>query len=144
MESLKNRLVLLIFILIMVTVCDAAHSAEAPVNSSNRKSPVLTVANMCEGVEDFKPTFPTIVFSADKEFVYCYSKFDPVFENTFIFHNWYKEEKLISSFKLILQVPSWGTFSRIRIRESDMGPWQVEITDPNGKVFKILSFSITE
>jgi len=38
----------------------------------------------------------------------------------------------------------WSTYSQIQLRETDKGPWRVEISDQNGKVFDVLRFSITD
>ncbi|MBW1746394.1 MAG: DUF2914 domain-containing protein, partial [Deltaproteobacteria bacterium] len=35
-------------------------------------------------------------------------------------------------------------FSSIQFREADKGLWRVEITDPEGNIFHVLRFSITD
>ena len=53
-------------------------------------------------------------------------------------------EKLITVKKLTLNPPKWSSFSSIQLRESDKGPWRVEINNENGDILKVLRFSITE
>ena len=107
---------------------------------------VLTLVNaaMCEDIKDYAPHFPAILFSSTIGKVSCFTAFDPVPEKTFIVHRWFHDDKLSSQKKLTLKPPSWSTFSSIQLREADKGPWRVEITGPDGKIFKILRFSILD
>lgn len=109
-------------------------------------SPQLTLvsAAVCESVKELSPQYPAIVFSIAAGKVSCFSFFDPVPKKTHIYHNWYYRDKLTTKNKLTLKPPSWSTFSTIQLRESDIGPWRAEITDQNGKVIKVLRFSVTE
>lgn len=107
-------------------------------------SPTLVRALMCEEVKEFEPQNETIVFSAALGQAVCFTAFDPVIEKTEIYHNWYKRDIPDAKFKLTLKPPKWSSFSKIRLRSSDTGPWKVEITDANGRVFQTLRFSVTE
>lgn len=109
-------------------------------------SPQLTLvsAAVCESVKELSPQYPAIVFSITAGKVSCFSFFDPVPQKTSIYHNWYYRDKLTTKIKLALKPPSWSTYSTIQLRESDIGPWRVEITDQKGKTFKVLRFSVTE
>jgi len=109
-------------------------------------SPQLTLvsAAVCESVKELSPQYPAIVFSIVAGKVSCFSFFDPVPKKTIIYHNWYYRNNLTTKIKLTLKPPSWSTFSTIQLRESDIGPWRVEITDQKGKVIKVLRLSVTE
>ncbi|MDF1592667.1 MAG: DUF2914 domain-containing protein [Desulfobacterales bacterium] len=109
-------------------------------------SPPLTLVDavVCESVKDLSPQYPAVVFSIVAGKVSCFSFFDPVPKKTAIYHNWYYRNNLTTKIKLTLKPPSWSTFSTIQLRESDIGPWRVEITDQKGKVIKVLRFSVTE
>jgi hypothetical protein len=104
----------------------------------------LVQAVMCEGIQDYKPWNQAIVFSISIGKVSCFTSFDPVPEKTYIYHNWYYRDSLSKRMKLFLQPPRWATFSSIQFREADKGLWRVEITDPEGNIFKIVRFSITD
>ncbi len=99
---------------------------------------------MCEAIESFQPVNPAVVFSISQGEVFCYSNFDPVIEKTFIFHKWYKKDKLIFTMRLTLSPPKWSTFSRIQIRNADKGPWRVEIRDSDEVLLKTLRFSMAD
>jgi hypothetical protein len=109
-------------------------------------SPQLTLvtAAVCESVKELSPQYPAIVFSIVAGKVSCFSFFDPVPKKTIIYHNWYSRNNLMTKVKLTLKPPSWSTLSTIQLRESDIGPWRVEITDQQGEVIKVLRFSVTE
>ncbi len=107
-------------------------------------NPVLSAAVMCEDVQDRQPLNEGVVFSIGTGKVFCYTVFDAVPENTFIMHNWYNRENLSTKIKLQLQPPRWTTYSAIQLRESDKGPWRVEITDSEGRILQVLRFSVTE
>lgn len=104
----------------------------------------LTVAAMCEGVSDRLPINPTIVFPVGNKSVYCMSSFDPVKEKSHINHFWYRKDKLVSNVRLLIQPPRWTTYSSIDLRESDKGPWRVDVVDGNNNLLKTLRFSITD
>ena len=99
---------------------------------------------MCEEVAGQDPKNPAAVFSIKRQIIYCFSSFDPVPKNTFIYHNWFRGDKLSTKIKLRLRSPRWSTYSRIRLREADRGPWHVEMTDQDGNILKILRFSVTK
>jgi len=108
------------------------------------KSLTLAQAAMCEEIRDNAPYNLGVVFSMANEKVCCFTMFDPVPERTFIYHSWFRRDRLITSIKLSLEPPQWATVSRIQLREADKGPWRVEITDQTGRVFRTLRFSITD
>lgn len=106
--------------------------------------PLLTSAVMCEDVQERQPLYEGVVFSIGIGKVFCYTLFDPVPEKTYITHNWYNRDNLSTKIKLMLQPPRWTTYSAIQLRESDKGPWRVEIADSEGRILQVLRFSVTE
>lgn len=105
---------------------------------------ILTEAVVCERISSFRPVNPAVLFSVSQEEVFCFSAFDPVYEKTKIFHNWYKKDKLIFSMRLVLSVPKWSSVSKVQMRDADKGPWRVEIKDEDDNILKILRFSISD
>jgi hypothetical protein len=101
-------------------------------------------AVMCEGVRELAPINRAVVFSMAIGRVSCFSSFDRVPRQTFIYHRWYHQDALSTKKKLFLKPPSWSTYSSIQLREADKGPWRVEITDEKGTLFAILRFSVTD
>ena len=108
------------------------------------KTLTLVQAVMCEGIKDYKPLNPGIVFSVNIETVSCFTSFDGVRQRTFIYQTWFHRDGLSTRRKLYLQPPRWSTFSSIQLRETDKGPWRVEVTDEEGQVLRVLRFSITD
>ena len=104
----------------------------------------LVQAVLCEDLKDLEPKGEAIVFSVKLGEVICFTSFDPVPEKTDITHNWFKRDQPDAKNKLVLKPPKWSAFSKIRIHNSDTGPWRVEISDQNGKILQILRFSVTE
>jgi len=99
---------------------------------------------MCEEIKDFTPQNPAVVFSIKIGKVSCFTSFDPVPEKTFIFHKWFHRDDPSTNKRLTLQPPRWATYSSIQLRETDKGPWRVEISDQKGNLLRILRFSITD
>ena len=89
--------------------------------SSPPRDLTLVKAVMCEKIEDYVPVNPAIVFSTSLEGISCFTYFDPVPEESVIFHNWYFRDRLSTRIKLSLQPPRWSTFSSIRLRQADKG-----------------------
>ncbi len=104
----------------------------------------LTKAVMCEALEGYTPRYPAVVFSVSRQRVFCFTAFDPVPQKTVIYHKWYRRDVLTATVKLQLNPPRWNTFSNMQLRESDKGPWQVKISDADGKVIRTLRYSITD
>lgn len=105
---------------------------------------VLADAVVCERISNCRPVNPAAVFSVSLGEVFCFSEFDPVYEKTAIFHNWYKKDKLIFSMRLVLSVPKWSSFSRVQMRDADSGPWRVEIRDEDNHILKTLRFNMSD
>jgi hypothetical protein len=105
---------------------------------------MLTSAVMCEDVQERQPVNEGVVFSIGIGRICCYTLFDMVAEKTHIIHNWYNRDNLSTKIKLPLHPPRWTTYSAIQLRESDKGPWRVEITDSEGRILQVLRFSVTE
>jgi len=106
--------------------------------------PVLVQAEMCESIERFQPVNPAVVFSISLGRVYCFTSFDPVFEETVMFHRWFRKDLLISNARLVLNPPKWSSFSSMQLRPVDKGPWRVEIVDSRDNLIKTLRFSISD
>lgn len=116
----------------------------APVIGPVSEPPVLIQAQMCESIERFLPVNPAVVFSISLGRVYCFTAFDPVYEETVVYHRWYRQDRLISNARLVLNPPKWSSFSSMQLRSADKGPWRVEIVDGREKVLKILRFGISD
>lgn len=102
----------------------------------------VSQAMMCEKVENLTPVRPAVLFPAALGQVYCYTSFDKVAQPTMIYHRWYHRDELSTQTRLRLYPPKWATYSVIQLRETDKGPWRVEISDQTGLVIGVLRFSI--
>jgi hypothetical protein len=116
----------------------------APLPAADEPKLKLIKAVMGEKVENLVPVKSAIAFSVGIGQVYCYTSFDPVPQPTVIYHRWFHREDLSTQTRLRLYPPKWATYSVIQLRETDKGPWRVEITDHNGRILDVLRFSITD
>jgi len=105
---------------------------------------ILEQAVVCEKVVNGRPINAALVFSAGQEEVFCFTSFSSVDKKDFIVHNWFRRDERVARIKLTVEPPRWATYSGITLRDTDKGPWRVEITDSSGNVLKIIRFSITE
>lgn len=131
---------------ILSALCAPAHSQEAsrPPSHGDEVKLSLEQAVMCEAVRDYAPLNQGVVFPTSMGKVLCFTSFDPVPQKTVIYHNWFHRDQLSNKQRLGLQPPRWSTFSSIQLRETDKGPWRVEITDSAGQIIRVLRFSITD
>jgi hypothetical protein len=129
-----------------VLLAGKALAQEAPSASpaSGAEKPALVQASMCASLKEGSPCNPGAVFPVNQGKVLCFSSFDPVPRKTFIFHSWFHRDVLITRQKLTLNPPRWSTYSTIQLRESDKGPWRVEIADQDARLLEVLRFSITD
>lgn len=128
-----------VFIALALPLLSARH-----VYSAEALQLQLFQAVMCEEIFSSAPRNPTIVFSVQQKKAFCYSAFSQVPQKTVIYHNWYHRDVPSAKIRLALKPPRWSTYSSIQLRETDIGPWRVEITDKTGNVITILRFSVTE
>jgi hypothetical protein len=105
---------------------------------------VLVQAVMCEDLLERIPQNPTTIFSIERRKAICFTSFDPVSEETIIYHQWFHRDQTSAKIKLTLKSPRWSTYSSIQFRAEDIGPWRVEISDSQGNILNVLRFSITE
>jgi hypothetical protein len=138
-------LVVIIFIFLFLSPLPI-WSAEKNHASSNNKSgkPLLIEATMCEEIKDGVPVNRAILFSIEKGKVICFNAFDKIPERTTIFHKWYFRDKLIYRNRLSLKPPRWSTYSSIKLRDTDRGPWRVDIVNQESHVYQTLRFSIAD
>ena len=150
MLFMKRRHKLFFYIIILLFIGSFFYSLvlaqrkEDSTGTSFLKKLTLTQAAMCEEINDLTPKNRAVVFSMNLGSVFCYTSFDPVPEKTIIYHNWFYMDKLSTKTKLVLHPPRWSTYSRIQLRETDKGPWRVEITDKQGNILHILRFSVVD
>lgn len=104
----------------------------------------LVRAVMCEGIKDYEPVNPAIVFSIDRGRVSCFTAFDRIPKQTYIFHKWYRRDSQVTVKRLTINPPSWSSFTSVQLRDADIGPWRVEIIDDTDTLLHTLRFSITE
>lgn len=124
------------------TVATAPAGAPAPDTAGQKL--LLHQAVMAEKVENLLPVRRAAVFSVAAGQVCCFTSFDPVPQPTLIYHRWYHRDELSTQTRLRLYPPKWATYSVIQLRETDKGPWRVEVVDQNGTVYDVLRFSITD
>lgn len=144
------RYKLLIFLFVMLLANHISVQQTFPQNNQSSSSNAaqnelkMDKALMCEEIKDLTPKNPAVVFSIKIGKVSCFTSFDPVPEKTFIYHKWFHRDDPSTKKRLTLQPPRWATYSSIQLRETDKGPWRVEISDQKGNLLGILRFSITD
>jgi len=113
-------------------------------DTSETARPTLAKAVMCETIEEYAPVNTAVVFSIERGRISCYTEFDPVPEKTYVHHKWYRRDSLVTVKRLTINPPRWSSFTSVQLRDSDKGPWRVEITDANDALMRTLRFSITD
>jgi len=99
---------------------------------------------MCEEIRDRMPYNPGVIFYSSLGSVACFTEFESFSEKTVIYHKYYFRDKLSAKKKLTLNPPNRIVFSSIQLRDTDKGPWRVEIVDAEDNIVYILRFSVTD
>jgi len=133
----------IVFIILLIVANVAIHPAAFGEETGNGMINIEK-AVICEAVQNLKPVHPAIAFSIKIGKVLCYTEFSEISQETFVFHRWYRRDELVTEKKLVLKPPQWSTYSSIQLRESDKGPWRVNIVNVHDQTMKILRFSVTE
>jgi hypothetical protein len=134
------------FFILFLLISDNSLSQIRKTSSKAAEANGLKIAKstMCEEVKDGQPFNEGFAFSSDLGKISCYTEFDPVPERTVIYHCWYFKDNLSTRRKFVLNPPKWSAFSQIQVRETEKGPWRVDITDDDGDVLQTLRFSVTD
>ncbi|MGD9082302.1 MAG: DUF2914 domain-containing protein [Desulfobacterales bacterium] len=144
----KYKLYLFIFILIcynlLLTSQVLSQNNRNSLLTRDSKDPVFDYAVMCEEIKDFTPKNQGVVFSIEIGKVSCFTSFDPVPKETFIYHKWFHKDKPTTKKRLTLQPPRWASYSSIQLRETDKGPWRVEVIDQKENILHTVRFTITD
>jgi hypothetical protein len=150
MKLMKKRssfLMQTVFLLIAIVFLAAPAFSQEDQGASEPPPPgklTLGQAVMCENIKDYKPENIAVVFSITIGRVSCFTAFDVVPKQTYIYHKWFHRDEPSTEKRLTLQPPSWASYSSIQLRETDIGPWRVEIYDEESNLLRTLRFSITE
>lgn len=103
-----------------------------------------TAVYMCERITDAGPENRAVVFSATEGKIYCFCYFEAVPEKVAIYHAWYHGDRLVTRRRLALEPPAWKCYSSMQLRETDKGPWRVEILSQDGRRLAVVRFSVTD
>lgn len=83
------------------------------------------------------------IFYTDDERIYCMTKIQNQNNGKVIFHNWYKDNKLISKIRMEIGWSyNWRTWSYINVNTRRTGNWKVVISDTLETRYDSLSFTI--
>ena len=139
------HLLLLNLILCLLVPFTAGSQSDADEESKASGSKTTLIhAVLCEDIVGNIPLNPTTVFSIERRKAACFTSFDPVTERAVIYHHWFHRDQPVAKINLTLKPPRWATYSSIQLRAEDIGPWRVEIVDSQGRILRVLRFSITE
>ena len=148
LEGTRLTLIMLVIVLIPALCASEICFSEEIKDESQAEISIgmhITKAVTCEDVKDGRPVNEGIIFSSDLNRVTCFTEFDQITEKTIIYHCWYFKDNLRAKKKpLVLNPPRWATFSQIEPRETEKGPWRVEIVDEDGNILRTLRFSIVD
>ncbi len=154
MKARTRRLITLLLLVVasgaFLSIARAQELGETPVEAAAPEQPQpsktasISRAVMCEKVENLSPIRQAIAFPVSIGQVYCFTSFDSVPQPMVVYHRWFHHDELSTQTRLRLYPPKWATYSVIQLRETDKGPWRVEVSDQNGRVFDVLRFSITD
>jgi hypothetical protein len=146
--DIKFRFIIVLFVMFCANLFSSPRSFSQNIQNSKsndvQKKLMMDRVVMCEEIKDLTPQNPAVVFSIKIGKVSCFTSFNPVPEKTFVYHNWFHRDDPSTKKRLTLQPPRWATYSTIQLRETDKGPWRVEISDQTGNILRILRFSITD
>ncbi|MBF0468805.1 MAG: DUF2914 domain-containing protein [Desulfamplus sp.] len=99
---------------------------------------------MCQSIKGFEPSEPAVVFSISLGKIFCFTSFQNVSQNTFIYHKWFHRDRFVATNRFLVKTPQWSTFSTMQLRVADKGPWRVEITDDKDNLLQTLRFSVSD
>jgi hypothetical protein len=135
-----------LFIALPISGLTAAAQSSDSHQQQKNGPPVLVLgeSTVCEDVRNGEPAQPAVAFSVTLKRVYCFSDFISVLKTSVTYHNWFYRDSLKASVKLTVRPPRWSTYSSVQLRDSEKGPWRIEITDEEGDILGTLRFSVID
>ena len=142
------KVLLVYFIVLTLNLCISPSAVPQDKNGLSISSETIRIivkqGVMCEEIRGRVPHNPGVIFSSSLGSVACFTEFEPFSEKTVIYHKYYFRDKLSAKKKLTLNPTDHAAFSSIQLRETDKGPWRVEIVDAEDNIVYILRFSVTD
>ena len=144
MGSMSNATHMAIWLVVAAVLVAAPGRLLGQQEQPDAETLTLVKAVMCETIQEYAPVNPAVIFSIERGRVSCFTDFGPVPRKTHIHHKWYRKDDLITVKRLTINPPRWSSFTSVQLRDADIGPWRVEITDANDALLRTLRFSITD
>ena len=135
---------LLFALILLIPISAGSQSSTEDKSKASDSQLALVLAAMCEDIQGNLPLNLTTVFSIERRKAFCFTTFDPVPQKTVIYHHWFHRDRPSAKVRLTIKPPRWSSYSSIQLRVDDIGPWRVEIADSQGRIFRVLRFSISE
>ena len=102
----------------------------------------VSQAAIAAGVKALAPQGVSDRFPSTIGKLYAFSKITGIPKDTFVKHQWYYGDKLMTEIRLSVKPASWRTYSSKTILPEWTGQWHVKILDEDSKVLKTLPFTI--
>lgn len=96
----------------------------------------------CKQVQDKEPVEPNTVFPADIGRIYFHTVIHTTEQPTFVIHEWYYRDQMISNVKLDVNFPRTRTWSYKTIQPNMSGNWKVRVIDAKSNLLKESFFKI--
>jgi hypothetical protein len=124
-------------------VAETIKLGSEPVDAPERSRLSVLEAATCLNVESRIPEGISSHFSTDSGAVWAYVKVNNPGKKSHITMVWKRDDQVRARMRLpVGSSPRWRTWSRMRIRQYDMGEWTVEVRDDNDLLLKEILFDV--
>lgn len=121
----------------------AVQAEEPAVQAPEAAELRVSVAVICEDVENLEPINAGTSFPATVGKLYCFTKIAGAESPTQITHGWYFDGTERARVDLAVNSASWRTYSSKIIQAHEQGAWRVDVVDSEGNVLRTLEFEVT-
>lgn len=83
-----------------------------------------------------------VVFSADVDRIYCFTRVHGMHPPTAVTHAWYYEGKTMARVDLSVRSENWRTWSYKTVLPGWTGAWEVKVLDEDGMVLGSAGFEV--
>jgi DUF2914 family protein len=101
--------------------------------------------SICKNIVNHQPVGAGEVFGSDVNRLFCLTRVVGPYhvdKEQYVIHVWYYQEVERARVTLPVKSSNWGTYSSKIINSREVGPWHVDVLDPQGEIIKTLPFSI--
>ena len=117
-------------------------AASASRSASSSDKIVIDEAVVCLDIHEGEPLLAKQTFSYLVDRLYCYVALSSPYDRVTIVHRWFHDARLMNEKTFTVEYGSEQLISSLPMQSEWIGPWEVVISDGNGRLLQKIRFEL--